>query len=376
MFEDYRKYILGIRNNLIQCGVAFPVVSCESYRDIYELACGIDSILWYYSVLEISGSEDALPDFFLPLGNYYMEGLRRVLYNEFRDYVKEYDKLSVESAIRKKHLEELKNFKKISKNYCNCNEDLVELSSIGIEEFVGEGFIEHGRYLDSEEEEKEEEEDADFDTNTEFVEHGRYLEEEVKSTDFNTNNEFVEHGRYLEEEVKSTDNTEFVEHGRYLDSEEEEECTDSDTDTEFVEHGRYLEEEEDDSFDEEDDWDGNDIEYTDEDEDDSFDEDEEDDWDGAEYTDEDTEEEEDYYDEEEDDWDGTEYEEDSSEQLNSSSNPVGTKGSLPSTQTNSLNKQNQLKGTKDISDHLQDGTNAFLTSVKRAVVKGMRKLEK
>lgn len=149
MLEDYRRYLFGIRNNLIQCGVEFPITSCEGYRDLYELSINLDSILWYYSVLEISGSEDRLIDFFIPLNIHYKSIMRDIFYKEFRDYLKEYNKLNVRSYIRNpkykvKDLEKPKNFEEM---YGIQTENLVKLSEIGIPE-VSIEYVSHGRFVE------------------------------------------------------------------------------------------------------------------------------------------------------------------------------------------------------------------------------------
>ena len=149
MLEDYRRYLFGIRNNLIQCGVEFPITSCEGYRDLYELSINLDSILWYYSVLEISGSEDRLIDFFIPLNIHYKSIMRNIFYKEFRDYLKEYNKLNVRSYIRNpkykvKDLEKPKNFEEM---YGIQTENLVKLSEIGIPE-VSIEYVSHGRFVE------------------------------------------------------------------------------------------------------------------------------------------------------------------------------------------------------------------------------------
>ena len=149
MLEDYRRYLFGIRNNLIQCGVEFPITSCKGYRDLYELSINLDSILWYYSVLEISGSEDRLIDFFIPLNIHYKSIMRDIFYKEFRDYLKEYNKLNVRSYIRNpkykvKDLEKPKNFEEM---YGIQTENLVKLSEIGIPE-VSIEYVSHGRFVE------------------------------------------------------------------------------------------------------------------------------------------------------------------------------------------------------------------------------------
>lgn len=94
MFEDYRKYLTKLRNNLIQCGVEFPISPLINYRDSFLLGMQLDDAIWYYSILAISGSEDAIKGYCLPLNMYYKEQMRQIFYQEFLDFVKDYRQIS------------------------------------------------------------------------------------------------------------------------------------------------------------------------------------------------------------------------------------------------------------------------------------------
>lgn len=83
MFEEYRKYLLNIRNNLIQNGVSLDNGKCDSYRDIFRLGYEIDGLLWIYSVLEISKSRYRLSDTILPMSNYYKGHMRELFRKEY-----------------------------------------------------------------------------------------------------------------------------------------------------------------------------------------------------------------------------------------------------------------------------------------------------
>ena len=183
MFSDYRKYLLRIRNNLIQCGVEFPVERVSSYRDVFELGCELDEVLWYYSVLAVSGSVDALQGFFLPLNGYYKERLRTLTYKEFADFLKDYDKISVSGKLKsKKALDKLKaELESSSKKYGN----MVKLSEIG--EGVG---VSHGRYVEDVEESGRVAEEP----KGEFVDHGRYVDETEGYLEDDEPFEFAEEG--------------------------------------------------------------------------------------------------------------------------------------------------------------------------------------
>lgn len=94
MLGDYRSYLLGLRNSLIRCGVEVPINPIDSYRDLFYEGIRLDNILWYYSVLAVSGSENALSGFILPLNGYYKERMRQLFYEEFLGYLPEYKKIS------------------------------------------------------------------------------------------------------------------------------------------------------------------------------------------------------------------------------------------------------------------------------------------
>jgi len=94
MLDEYRRYLTNVRNNLIQCGVEFPISPLEDYRDLFRVGIQLDEVLWFYSILSISGSENALKGYFIPLSVYYKEQMRQMFYKEFLEYVKDYRKLS------------------------------------------------------------------------------------------------------------------------------------------------------------------------------------------------------------------------------------------------------------------------------------------
>lgn len=231
MLSDYRKYLLRIRNNLIQCGVEFPVEKVVSYRDVYKLGCELDDLLYYYSILAVAGSGDALEGFFLPLNGYYSEKVRSMTYREYAGFIKDYDKISVSGRLKSKiHLDKLrKELESSSKQFGN----MVKLSEI--EEVVGSsdyGCVVHGRYVEDEVSEaessvaesmeagREVEESQDRVESLEgikYIKHGRYLEESPDMEESLEGIEYTEHGRYLEDAM------EYAEHERYVDGPEEEE---------------------------------------------------------------------------------------------------------------------------------------------------------
>ena len=86
MYSDYEKYILNIRNSLIQCGVEFPdgaTQDTSDYYNLFKLCIKLEDILLFYKMLAVSGSEYMLEDFFLPLNETYKDKMRGICYIEF-----------------------------------------------------------------------------------------------------------------------------------------------------------------------------------------------------------------------------------------------------------------------------------------------------
>lgn len=463
MFSDYRKYLLRIRNNLIQCGVEFPVERVSSYREVFELGCKLEEVLWYYSILEVSGSEDALRGFFLPLNGYYRDRVRRLSYLEFSEFLKDYDKISVSGRLKaKKSVEKLKEeLESSSKIYG----DMVELSEIG------EGVeVTHGRYVDDEDTEDEkassvEENIVDEDlenlensevlegvlVDAEWVSHGCYVEddypysksnEKSEECDFEEDTSRAEESldddewHFEDEPVEGTEDTDDDDEPWEFEDEPEEfgvgESIEDDKPWEF-EDDDYVGVVEDDeepwefedepeesveesTEDDEEPWDFEEDpseesieddeepwEFEDEPEDAESVEDDEEPWefeeDEAETgSDSDSEDEEpwefeddesesgvesDSEDEEpwefEDDEEGTSAKDEEPFEFEEDEDPIvepasavrekGSDGLESKVDSPEVNK-------RDLSDTLQDFTNGFLTSVKRAAVKGIKKLEK
>ena len=171
MFEDYRRYLLSIQNNLIQCGVDMSISEDKSYIDIYRIGCYLDSICYYYKILEITGSKDRLSKFQIPLNGYYMLKMREIFYKEFLDFLEDYNKMSISSSILasnnpKKLLDSSSNTNDIMLKYIQ-EESLVEpiyQNKYSNNEY---SYVEHGRYA----------EDCSTDKEESYVEHGRYVED-------------------------------------------------------------------------------------------------------------------------------------------------------------------------------------------------------
>ena len=454
MFEEYRKYLLNIRNNLIQNGVSLDNGKCDSYRDIFRLGYEIDGLLWLYSVLEISKSRYRLSDTILPMGNYYKGYMRELFRKEYLASKKYYPPTRYD----------LENFRKanlISKDTCNKVETVVQLVSVENSSSTAKGgvsYSEHGRYV--EDFVKPEQDTADTES---YSSHGRYVEDFVKqeqdkmdtdlhersAKDFvqpvkksvSQDSTYVTHGRYVEDFVPvstvvgTSEVNDYTDHGRFVEDYVEEE-PDIET-SEYSDHGRYVEDFEEShdniidrlfaGFDDEDTSEDEDLsdselgyvadpedeenipdsefgyvedpEVLEEDlsdsefgyvEDPEVYEDEEDLPDSEFGYVEDSDDEEEYPDSEfgysedtddEDDLPDSEfgYTSDSEEDTDESSEELSPRKVL-NDEIESVQKANGHMNTtvqkKDLSDDLQDFTNGLLTSGKRAIVKGIKKLIK
>lgn len=258
MFEEYRKYLLNIRNNLIQNCVSLDNGKCDSYRDIFRLGYEIDGLLWLYSVLEISKSRYRLSDTILPMDNYYKGHMRELFRKEYLASKKYYPPTRYD----------LENFRKanlISKDTCNKVENVVQLVSVENSSSTTKGgvsYSEHGRYV--EDFVKPEQDKTDTES---YSSHGRYIEDYVKpekdTESYSSHGRYVEdfvqavkkylsqdstyatHGRYVEDfvpvstvvETSSVNN--YTDHGRFVEDyiEEKPDIEDS----EYSDHGRYVE---------------------------------------------------------------------------------------------------------------------------------------
>ena len=385
MLEDYRKYLLGIRNNLIQCGIEFPVSSIDSYRDLFYTGYYLDDLIWYYSVLEISGSEDRLSGFYLPLGNYFNNKMRQVFYQEFMEFLVDYNKISVRQVSKL-----FNNSKLIEEESSNTEDNVVKLKENGIV------YTEAGRYV-----EDYIVEDSNIkENNVLYIEHGVYVEDYIVG-EVQENINFVQNGRYVED-YKSDSSIIFVQNGSYVEDyqergnvekldfsnyendlleEEESELEDDlieyeddlveeEEESDFIEYENDLveEEEQEESSDFEDDL----VEG--EEESDLIEEDEESDF--IEYEDDLIEEYEDDLIEEDEESDFIEYEDDLIEEEESQTvkdkNITVNKNSIQSTQKVASTFKKQ---SRDVDDVIQDVVNGVLTSVKRGAIKLVKKLE-
>lgn len=105
MLSDYRRYLLKIRNSLIRCGVGLEIIDTQDYEELFYLGEKLSDLLWFYSVLEISGSEDRLREFIFPLNSSYRGNLRDTYFEDYLVYRLDYMKISASDAITKSQLD-------------------------------------------------------------------------------------------------------------------------------------------------------------------------------------------------------------------------------------------------------------------------------
>lgn len=192
MVEDYKKYLCYLRNNLIQNNVEFPLYPLEGYRDLLILGNQLDSILYYYSILAVSGSENAL-NYCIPLDSYYKKLMRQEFYSDWLKYQNQYHMIS------RAYL--------MSGGIADSEEDD---SDEEIELFSSpEVKVESESNLFGNEEDDEDDSWDDFFSND----------------DLESNDKYTEHGVYLEE----------------LDTEEDASLVDSIDVGKYAEHGTYIE---------------------------------------------------------------------------------------------------------------------------------------
>lgn len=222
MIEDYQRYLCYLRNNLIQNNVGFPLYPLEGYRDLLILGSQLDNMLYYYSILAISGSEDAI-NYCIPLGSYYKQLMRQEFYSDWLKFQPQYHK--------------------ISKAYLLSNKDIVlrsELSSDDEEislfeeskESEDKGCTEHGTYI----------EDLEWDDSN-SQESGNSDESLEGTWDdfFSTGNEdYSEHGTYIEDLVFE-EPTKRESWDDLFSSAEESKEPDIDEDSNYIDHGTYIE---------------------------------------------------------------------------------------------------------------------------------------
>ena len=388
MLQDYRNYIVNIRNGLIQCGVEVSISPLSSYRELFYEADKLSQILWFYSIMGISDSPLALDGFLINLTGYYKEKMRQKFFSEFQDYYESYKNISTLASLAGEDkddalvedAEEFDLFGEMSEDSEQSIADEVsqEESSNEVAEEV------HGTYLDEENiysnidkvlgtgyipasigVDLSVQEDESLDV------HGVFLEDVGMASDLEefelpeVSDEDI-HGVMLDEVSESEESSDEDIHGTYLDVIVEDRVSEDyseNYDEEEPYDDIHYSDDEDEVYDEEEPYD--DIHYPEDNEDEGYVEDEDNSYNDIHYSDDDEEDE--GYDEEDDSYNDIHYSDDDEEEDVQVEEP---KVSKPSVAMNV--KPVVAKG--DMSDALQDGVNAILTKGKRFIMNESRKL--
>lgn len=387
MLQDYRNYIVNIRNGLIQCGVEVSISPLSSYRELFYEADKLSQILWFYSIMGISDSPLALDGFLINLNGYYKEKMRQKFFSEFQDYYESYKNISILASLAGEDkddalVEDAEEFDLFGETSEDSESNVVD--EVPQEESSNEMFEEvHGTYLDEENiysnidkvlgtgyipasigVDLSVQEDESLDV------HGVFLEDVGMASDLaefelpEVSDEDV-HGVMLDDLSESEESSDEDIHGTYLDEVEVEDGVSEDYSENYDEEPYddiHYSDDEDEVYDEEEPYD--DIHYPEDDEDEGYVEDEDNSYNDIHYSDDDEEDE--GYDEEDDSYNDIHYSDDEEEDVQVEEPKV----SKPSVAMNV--KPVVAKG--DMSDALQDGVNAILTKGKRFIMNESRKL--
>lgn len=387
MLQDYRNYIVNIRNGLIQCGVEVSISPLSSYRELFYEADKLSQILWFYSIMGISDSPLALDGFLINLNGYYKEKMRQKFFSEFQDYYESYKNISILASLAGEDkddalVEDAEEFDLFGEMSEDSESNVVD--EVPQEESSNEMFEEvHGTYLDEENiysnidkvlgtgyipasigVDLSVQEDESLDV------HGVFLEDVGMASDLaefelpEVSDEDV-HGVMLDDLSESEESSDEDIHGTYLDEVEVEDGVSEDYSENYDEEPYddiHYSDDEDEVYDEEEPYD--DIHYPEDDEDEGYVEDEDNSYNDIHYSDDDEEDE--GYDEEDDSYNDIHYSDDEEEDVQVEEPKV----SKPSVAMNV--KPVVAKG--DMSDALQDGVNAILTKGKRFIMNESRKL--
>lgn len=104
MLSDYKRYLIKIRNSFIRSGVELSLDNIDSYEDIFYLGENLSDLLWFYSILEVSGSEDKLRGFMFPLNSTYKESIRDRYFEDYLVYRATYMEISASDYLKKEEL--------------------------------------------------------------------------------------------------------------------------------------------------------------------------------------------------------------------------------------------------------------------------------
>lgn len=347
MYSEYEKYLLGIRNSLIQNGIEFPEATKESmdYLELFKLGIKLNDILLYYKVLAISGSGDGLEDFILPINTSYVDKMRGICYSEFvTSVLPDYKALSL--GIEPEEEPDDIDFEEEEVDTSKVADSSEDLFNSMFEEDEEDGINNEDLGNNSIEDK--------FDAN-------------VKQLLQESNIKYVPNGVYVEDIKSLTDTAKDEVEGNYSDdgfdfSEDE----DNYEDTEYPENEGYQE-----------------SNYSEDDEDFDFSEDEEsdysddEDYEESDYSEDDSDEDFDYSEDEESDYNDGYAESDYSEDDESdySTNEENDNLEGYESQVKSEGVSTPVGKSKDLSDELQDITNTVLTNIKRKAVNFLKRKE-
>ena len=400
MYSEYERYLLNIRNSLIQNGIEFPEITkgSMSYYELFKLGIKLSDILLYYRVLAVSGSGDGLENFFLPINTSYVDKIRGICYSEFvSDVLPNYKKLSLgiepEEDTDDVALEDVENTEEVESDF---SEDLFN------------SMFEEDNTEEDVSDDTDDSIENDFDAtikqrlneNTEYVPNGVYLEE-VPSEGYSDDVVYTDSGTFLDDESDmkessydeesedegDSDESDTYEESDYSEDEDDYEESDYSEDEEDYSESNYSDEEgyleSDYSEDDEDDYEESDYSVDDEDDyaESDYSEDEEDAYEESDYSeDEDDYAESDYsedyeesdYSEDEDDYEESDYSQDEEDGYEESDySEDDGEGTYSSSNADSV----KPKKTKDLGDELQDITNTVLTNLKQKAVNFLKKKE-
>lgn len=400
MYSEYERYLLNIRNSLIQNGIEFPEITkgSMSYYELFKLGIKLSDILLYYRVLAVSGSGDGLENFFLPINTSYVDKIRGICYSEFvSDVLPNYKKLSLgiepEEDTDDVALEDVENTEEVESDF---SEDLFN------------SMFEEDNTEEDVSDDTDDSIENDFDAtikqrlneNTEYVPNGVYLEE-VPSEGYSDDVVYTDSGTFLDDEsdMKESSYDEESEDEGYSDESDTYEESDYSEDEDDYEESDYSEDEEDYSesnysdeegylesdYSEDDEDDYEESGYSVDDEDDyaesDYSEDEEDAYEESDYSeDEDDYAESDYsddyeesdYSEDEDDYEESDYSQDEEDDYEESDYlEDDEEGTYSNSNVNSV----KPKKTKDLGDEIQDITNTVLTGLKQKAINFLKKKE-
>lgn len=400
MYSEYERYLLNIRNSLIQNGIEFPEITkgSMSYYELFKLGIKLSDILLYYRVLAVSGSGDGLENFFLPINTSYVDKIRGICYSEFvSDVLPNYKKLSLgiepEEDTDDVALEDVENTEEVESDF---SEDLFN------------SMFEEDNTEEDVSDDTDDSIENDFDAtikqrlneNTEYVPNGVYLEE-VPSEGYSDDVVYTDSGTFLDDESDMkessydeesedegySDESDTYEESDYSEDEDDYEESDYSEDEEDYSESNYSDEEgyleSDYSEDDEDDYEESDYSVDDEDDytESDYSEDEEDAYEESDYSeDEDDYAESDYsddyeesdYSEDEDDYEESDYSQDEEDDYEESDySEDDEEGTYSNSNVNSV----KPKKTKDLGDEIQDITNTVLTGLKQKAINFLKKKE-